>query len=907
MTSLHYYFFMTQKLTFRMKQVTILLSVGISLLLFSCSRQRNGVFVYDLRCENLTNPLGIGTPYPRFSWKTKSERNGTEQTAFQLLVSSDSSLLNEKSADLWNSGEVLSSAGFLIRYKGKNLNSRSIVYWKVRIWDETGKVTPWSSMAGFTVGLLDGKDWKSAYIGLPEEKDKPESPLLRSTFNISEPAQKLLLYVNSLGYHEVYINGKKVGNDVLSPAVSQFSKRSLAVAYDVSSCVRMGENDLVIWLGRGWYSKGLPGVVNEGPLVRAQLEELRSGNWETILTTNESWKGRMSEYSLIGTWRSGHYGGEKVDGSRIMGDWSSESLNKLTWLPVSQISVPQAEVSAEMVEPNRIQETIKSASVTTISDSTYLVDMGKNLTGWIKVNFPSLLKGQEIKMEYCDHLDSGGRFVDKGQMDIYVASGTGQESFINKFNYHGFRYVKISNLPKMPGDESVTAYLIHTDYKTASDFRCSDDDINRIHNMIFYTLRCLSLGGYLVDCPQIERLGYGGDGNASTETAQMMFDLAPLYTNWLQAWGDCIREDGGMPHTAPNPYPAGGGPYWCGFIISASWKTYLSYGDTLVLEKYYPAMQQWLKYVEKYSSSGILKRWPDTDYRDWYLGDWASPEGINEKSETSIDLVNNSFVCMCYDYMQKIARVLGKTGDIPIYAEKRDDLKKKVHEKFYDSANRSYADGNQIDMTFPLLAGIVPDSLVQKVTESLYAEIEKKHGGHIACGLVGIPVFTKWAVENQAKQLVYNMLKKKDYPGYLFMIENGATTTWENWKNSRSYIHNCFNGIGTWFYQAVGGIRMDTDFPAYRRVIIQPQIPDGIEWASATKETPYGLLSVNWKMKGSKCKMQLEIPVGVKAKVVMPDKAQKYRINGRSFGVRTGQTAIEVNSGKYDLSFVVRK
>jgi alpha-L-rhamnosidase len=510
-------------------------------------------------------------------------------------------------------------------------------------------------------------------------------------------------------------------------------------------------------------------------------------------------------------------------------------------------------------------------------------------------------------MEYCDHLDNEGKFVDRDQKDTYLASGDGQETFINKFNYHGFRYVKISNLTVKPAKEAITAYLIHTDYYMSSDFECSDNDMNRIHDMIFYTLRCLSLGGYLVDCPQIERLGYGGDGNASTETAQMMFGLGPLYSNWLQAWGDCIREDGGMPHTAPNPYAAGGGPYWCGFIISASWKTYLSFGDTLILEKYYPVMKKWLGYVEKYSLTGLLKRWPDTDYRVWYLGDWASPEGVNEKSENSIDLVSNSFVCMCYDYMQKIAEVIGKTDDIQQFSIKRDKLKKLVHQTYYKADSKTYAEGTQIDLCFPLLAGIVPDSLISKVKENLSFEIENNHKGHIACGLVGIPVFTEWAVENNASQLVYSMLKKRDYPGYLYMIDNGATTTWEEWKNSRSYIHNCFNGIGAWFYQAPGGIRMDKDYPAWNHVIIDPQIPDGITWANTTKETPYGPVRVNWKIDGALFKMQLDIPVGVKSKIIIPEGVLKYTLNDEDYDLKQELEFIEILSGKYYFSCILKQ
>jgi alpha-L-rhamnosidase len=275
--------------------------------------------------------------------------------------------------------------------------------------------------------------------------------------------------------------------------------------------------------------------------------------------------------------------------------------------------------------------------------------------------------------------------------------------------------------------DDITAYLIHTDYRLASTFECSDPDLNKIHNMIFYTLRCLSLGGDLVDCPQIERLGYGGDGNASTLTAQTMFDLAPLYSNWLQAWADCVRDDGGMPHTAPNPYPAGGGPYWCGFIITASWKTYTNYGDMRVLEKYYPVMQKWLGYVEKYSPDGLLEPWPETDYRGWYLGDWAVPEGTDQTDKSSISLVNNCFITVCYETMQKIAGVLGRNADAEKYSTKKDQIRKLIQSKLFDPSRNLYGSGSQIDLTYPLLAGVVPDSLFSEVRKNLLHEIGINH------------------------------------------------------------------------------------------------------------------------------------------------------------------------------------
>ena len=890
------------KLTKRISS-PILLLVAIGLFSFSCLKQENTSLIYNAQCENLINPLGIGTASPGLSWKTRSDKNKTLQTAYQLLVASDSSLLDEKKADLWNSGKIVSAASVLVPYNGKPLDSKSVAYWKVRIWDENKEISQWSKIASFTVVFLHLNDWKADFIGMAETKDLPQAPLLRQTFNLTQTGQKTLLVVNSLGYHEIILNGQKVGNAVLTPSVAQFNKRSQVITYDIAPYVKPGENDLVIALGRGWYNTGLPGVVNDGPLVRAQLEQLNSGKWETLLSTNTTWKCRASEYIPIGNWRAHQFGGEQVDGSRKIADWSKASLDQLDWIPVTKVEIPEHLATAQMTEPNRIQETLKATSVTAIGDKSYLVDLGKSMTGWLEVRFPTLQKGQKIVMDYCDHLDKDGKFVDRKQSDVYVASGKGPESFINKFNYHGFRWVRISNLPEMPTKESVTGYLIHTDYQLASTFKSSDEDLNKIHDMIFYTLRCLSLGGYLVDCPQLERLGYGGDGNASTETAQMMFNLSPLYANWLQAWGDCINADGGMPHTAPNPYPAGGGPYWCGFIISASWKTYQNYGDARILEKYYPEMRQWLTYVEKYSPTGLLQKWPDTEYRGWYLGDWASPEGIKEKSMNSVDVVNNSFVVRCYDDMTKIASVLGKTEDIQKYAQKRDDLKKKVHLAFYDERKFIYGDGNQIDLTYPLLAEIVPVSLIKQVTSSLKTEVVVKRGGHIACGLVGVPVFTEWATKNLETDLVYSMLKKRDYPGYLYMIDNGATTTWENWSNPRSYIHNCFNGIGSWFYEAVGGIRKEQNSPGFQKVMIRPQVPTGVTWANTTKETPYGTLVVNWKVEGDDLNLHLEIPVGITAKVVLPEGVSQYQMNQKSLKLKKDQSGIEILSGKYDLVY----
>ena len=884
-----------------MKKTGILIFIASLIFLSGCDNKNTAISIYDLKCENLFEPQGIGTPVPSLSWKINSSVNGTSQKAYHLLVASDNSLLTEKGADLWNSGKVNSPDQILVPYGGRDLKSRAVCVWKVRIWDENDKVSEWSPLASFSVGLLDKSDWTASYIGFKEKNEHTVSPQFTKSFEITEIPYKSLLYVNSLGYHEVYLNGTKVGSNVLTPAVSQFNKRSQVITYDITSTLHKGRNDIVIWAGKGWYSIGLPGVNYNGPLVRAQIDILEKNSWTTCVKTDSTWRGRNSGYYDTGTWFPWQFGGEFLDASLLLPDLDEKIIDSAVWNKIDIVPVTDHQATAQLTEGNIITDTLKPELIRSLGEKKWFIDMGTTLTGWTKIRFNDLKPGQEVLIEYCDHLDKDGKLVDQGQSDRYRASGKPGEFFQNKFNYHGYRYIKISNIEGEPKVDDISSFPVRTGYNLASSFECSDPDMNSIHDMIFYTLQCLSLGGYLVDCPQIERLGYGGDGNASTETAQTMFDLAPLYRNWLQAWGDCIREDGGMPHTAPNPYPAGGGPYWCGFIITASWRTYMNYGDRRILERYYPVMKKWLSYADKYSHAGLLEGWPETDYRSWYLGDWASPEGTDHTARESVRLVNNCFMAVCFETMQNIARVLGKEEEASGYASRKQKIAELINKELFDKDKKIYGSGIQIDMTYPLLAGIVPDSLEDKISGKLKDIIMDNNNGHIACGLVGIPVFTEWCVKNGESNLIYSMLKKRDYPGYLYMLDNGATTTWEHWNGARSRIHNCYNGIGSWFYQSIGGVKKDVLTPGYSHFTIDPDIPEGITWANIKKELPYGTLNVNWKIEGDYIHFDLKIPVGCNAKFVLPVNVESYELNAERLS--TKESYIDFISGRYNLSF----
>lgn len=856
----------------------LLLFILVGLLLHSCTKN---VEVYDLRCENLTNPLGVDNTIPHLSWKIRADRAGTHQQFYQLLVATQESLLTEDKADLWDTGQIASEESSWILYAGKELSANSLVYWKVRVWNDKDEVSAWSPTACFSVGLLEADDWTAVYLGAVQSGGWSESPLFRKTIEWTGGIDKALLHVNSLGYHEVYINGNKVSDYVLTPAVSQFDKRSLSVTYDVTNQLKKGANELVLWLSKGWYRDGLPGVIEGGPYVRAQLTTYADGSWNQAFQTDDSWLCRESGYRTPGTWRAHQFKGEVIHAAEVLPDLTASTLDKVAWMPVRVATVPSHTVSPQMTEPNKIQQTIHPVAIQALNDTTWLVDMGTNLTGWTEIRFPTLQPNQQVTISYCDFLNEDGSFREANQLhDYYIASGKGRELFKNKFNYHAYRYIRLSNLTESPGLNDISGHLIHTDYQGESTFSCSDEDLNAIHEMVHYTLRCISQAGYMVDCPHLERLGYGGDGNASTVTAQTMFDLSPLYLNWMSAWGDCMREDGSMPHTAPNPYSAGGGPYWCGFIITASWQTYVNYGDDRLLKRFYPMMEQWLEYVDKYTVDGLLKQWPSNEYRNWYLGDWATPTGIDQTDVRSVDLVNNCFVSQCFDTMVKIAGLLGEKEDVTIYQEKSDALKARIHQAFYDEKEKNYSTGTQIDLIYPMLIGATPEGLLKDIEQTLYKETADRFDGHLATGLVGVPIITQWAIENEKSDFMYQLLKKRTYPGYLYMLDNGATTTWEHWNGDRSHVHNCYNGIGSWFYQALAGIRPDEKKPGYRHVLIQPQLVEGITWVKATKDTPYGKLTVAWEVTNDQFVLDVEVPVGSRATITLPVEGRNLYVNG---------------------------
>ncbi|MDR1496840.1 MAG: glycoside hydrolase family 78 protein [Puniceicoccales bacterium] len=885
-----------------------------------------GSFPYDLRCEYLRDPISVDTLTPRLSWKIKSDVTDTRQTAVRILVCTTENALKNAmktpnnntaaAAVLWDA--VFTTNAQTILYKGKPLDGQKIVFWAVQPIDEKGIALAWSEPARFGSGLTREELASAFYIGFPKNElpklkvDKLGVPAVLFRKKITANKGTSLLYVNSLGYHEVFVNNKRVGNAVLSPAVSQYDKRSFYNTYDITPYLIDGENELTLALGSGWYKKGLPGVARSTPLLKTVLAQRTSNEkWQVTAVTDNTWESALAGYFDMGNWRYRNFVGERVVRSFV---------DAPRWFQAVTIDAPKHLVVPQMAEDNIIVKTLPARSVKEIKDGAYLYDFGENIIGWADVRFNNLSNGQEIRLEHAEFLDATGDIGGKENqrdpnssyttIDYYVAAGA-DDHFRNRFHYHGFRYLKISGLndAQLP-KENVNALQISADTGTESisSFESSDADLNAIHDLIKNTFRNLIHGGYLLGDASYERLGYGGEGHKKTlVTAQTFFNTAPLFSNWLDAWGDCMKKDGGLPHTAPSPYNAGGGPFWCAIIVNAPWSSYINYDDIRTLKKHYPHMKRWLAYVEKFMRDGLLQKWENVPYRSrgWYLGDWATPpdpnddkrelrkywlglfpSAVSQWKKESIDLVNNCAVSECYDIAAATAHALGDTAGVAHFTAKRDALNKRLHEVFFNADKNSYATGSQCDTAFILNVGAVPEKYRAAVVKKLKERTQQRHDGGLATGFVGLQVLAEWAINDHEPDFFYGMLKRRGFPGYLYMLEKGATATWEHWNGKRSHIHNCYNGIGTWFYQGVGGIRPDPNFPGYKRFIVDPQIPRGVKWTKIKKPTPFGIIESEWKLcetdtEKNKLQINLTIPVGTEAEIQRKGKTIKILGSGR--------------------------
>jgi alpha-L-rhamnosidase len=833
--------------------------------------------IANLRCEYLINPPGIDVARPRLSWVIESERRSERQTAFQVLVASTPELLARDQGDFWDSRKVASDQSIQLEYAGKVLKSLQLCYWKVRIWDQKGKISPWSGDHYFSTGLMSEDDWKADWISSP---DSVYSPVFIKKIRIDKIPDLANVFVNCQGYFELYLNGVKVGDDVLSPAVSDFRFENYYLTYNIKDYLKIGENTIGLWTGRGWYSFGLPGVIHKSPVFRLQAH-LSSNQGSAVIVSDTTWMTSNSNISQIGNWRWNQMGGELVDSRMSMYEWNLGEAGNGRKNAI-RIPKPRAVTKSQICRPNIISDTISVKNISQIDKDIWLIDFGKNFTGWMKMKIKNQNPGDTIDFIYSDFCnkkpvriskyrwDFGNKYID--QRDAFISSISDSGIFCPKFNFHAFRYVIIQGLNYSPLARDIAGYMIESDLSETGRFSSSDLDLNAVYELNRFTFRCLDLGGYYVDCPHRERLGYG-DGQVAVETGIYNFDLGNYYKKWALNWISAQKDDGEIPNTAPSPYGAGGGPGWGGTGVVLPWKIFKYYGDTTLLSSSYNSMVRYVDFLETKSRDGILMHYGDEKWG--FIGDWVPPgKGMDSKDKvgkTEKEVFNNCYKIYLYNILAECAGVLGKTNDSFKYKSLSESLRNKIHEIYFNKEKGIYANGEQSYLSFPLLMDVPGKDERDRVFTNLENEIKITNNGHLNTGMLGTYFMLQYLTETGRSDLVYLMMKQKTYPGWGYMISQGANTCWEQWNGYWSNIHSCFTSGGGWFYTGVAGIRQMEKSVAFKHLLIAPQLTDVIKEQNTQFNSPYGKVGVSWCHKeNSFLQIEVEIPVNTKADVILP-------------------------------------
>ncbi|MGC4233644.1 MAG: family 78 glycoside hydrolase catalytic domain [Niabella sp.] len=880
-----------------MKKIAVILSF-LLLPAICMSQTRSALTPVKLKVEYLTDPKGLDVKKPRFSWllETKDKKAfNQKQAAYRIVVASTQKMISKEVGDVWDSRWVSAADMSQILFAGAPLLSDRTYYWKVAIKDQDNKVSDWSAVAQWSTGILNDQ-WKGEWIGGNElfnpvsEDNNIWDPWLRKGFDLKLLPKKATLFVASVGYHELYVNGKRVGDEVLAPVATDHTKRARYVAYEIEKFLKKGKNVIGIWLGTSWSI--FPGYDVDGsrpltPMVTAQIDMYSEENPTELarpllsLITDGSWKYHASPNKLMGTWDFRNMGGELWDDNKAMDNWANTLLDDSHWQQATVYPV-DLRLSAQNLQGNRLIREINPVHIEERPDGSFRVDMGVNFAGWTEVRLKGN-PGDSIRFYYSEREQDEMTF---GIRSAFIMGKSGKGIFKNRFNYSSGRWITIKGLKEKPALNDIKGWMVRTAYENASHFRCSDTLQNWIYDKVKWTFENLSIGGMIVDCPQRERMGYGGDAHATTETGLLNYQMGAFYTKWMQDWRDVqgtepmvgnmrdtnyarkavtsgrIFNNGILPHTAPT-YWGGGGPAWGGIVISLPWFMYQHYGDKNVLTGNYQMMKDWLAFLDTHVEDDLMKRFGGM----WdFLGDWlwpnATAEGMNnDKSETLC--LNNSYRVFNLRTAARIAKVLGDTEQAKRWTVQADRSAAAINKAFYNRDAGVYADGSMANLAAALLAEVVPVSEKEKVIKSLEAEILVNRKGHIHAGITGGALLFRWLREQGRNDLIYSMTSKITYPGWGFMKGNGATTLWEMWEKDlpgHSMLHSSFLYPGAWYIDGLAGIKPDK--PGYAQFVIEPPAAKetGVEWVNASFDSPVGLIKNSWKRNNGRLSLSITVP-----------------------------------------------
>ena len=850
-----------------------------------------------LLADHLTTPLGTSAQAPRLSWWLPDGATG--QRAFQITTGR------------WDSGRVDSPQHHLVPFGGAPATGRERVEWRVKVWTDLGE-SDWSEPSWWEVGLLDPSDWTARWI-TPVEPVRPpagERPgyELRSAIEVPAGVTRGRAYATAHGVYELFLNGARVGDIELAPGVTAYRTNLDVQTYDITDALVAGPNEVRAVLTDGWW-RGKTGNHRETDCfgddlaLLVQIEVDLDDGGRVTHGTGPGWTtttGPILRADLID--------GEAVDLRRHADGWA----------PAPVVDLGYDHLTASPAPPVRRVEELAPVSVTQLAPGRHVVDLGQNITGWLRLTDLGPA-GTELTIEHGEALDDAGdvtqdhiapvvfgtdQKLPAGQLDAVISAGEPGATFEPRHTVHGFRYARVEGHPGPLAATDATGVVVHTDLRRTGWFRCSDERINRLHEAAVWSFRDNACD-LPTDCPHRERLGWTGDWQLFIPTATFLYDVAGFSAKWLRD----IRADQWPDGRVPNVLPFAKGPEaqsdpvqqhltgsagWGDAAVIVPWEMWLAYGDERVLEAQYPSMQAWVGFIEERAANGRhatrANARSEAAAHERYLwdtgfhwGEWCEPGGTPIEVftlEQDVGDVATAYFFRSTDLLARIAGLLGEDDDARRYRELADHVRAAWQAEFTD-ADGGLHPNTQANHVRALAFDLVPDER-RADTAARLVELIRAADTHLSTGFLATPFLLPVLADHGYLDVAYELLFQDTAPSWLAMIDAGATTIWENWDASASLNHYSKGAVVTFLHRYVAGLRPDPEAPCLERFTVAPRPRGGITSAEATYDSPSGRARSSWTIADGRFELEIEVPPGTTATVVLPDGTETTAGPGRS-------------------------
>ena len=904
------------------------LIVALFLLCFCGSSYAQDLSVKDLTCEHKKNPIGIEVTQPRLSWKITGTGNNIIQTAYSIRVATDSKI--SSSRIVWQSGKTVSGESILQDYKGPELKSGERYFWQVRIWDNKGRESKWSDIAFWEMGLLSQNDWKAKWIEMDGDTLRySPSPHFRKEFPVGKIIASARVYVTSHGFYELHLNGKKVGDQVLTPGWTSYGKRLQYQVFDVTNMLVKGNNAIGAVLGDGWYRGTLAwgnnwAIYGKSLGLFLQLKITFTDGSESLIVSDETWKAsnegaiRMNDI----------YNGEIYDATKKLIGWNLSGFNDSKWVNVKTGNYRYNIIATEGSPIKKIQE-IKPIKIFRTPKGKLIVDMGQNMVGWLRLKVKGD-KGTVVTLKHAEVMDKFGEFyttnlrLAKCQL-TYTLAGTGEEIYEPRFTFMGFRFVEVTGFPGELTTDNLTGIVVHSDMAVTGSYESSSSLLNQLQHNIQWGQK----GNFVdvpTDCPQRdERLGWTGDAQAFCRTAAYNMDVSSFFTKWLKDVAADQKPGGEVPDVIPDvlsrqgsltTQPSAG---WGDVSVIAPWTMYLVYGDKQFLKNQYPSMKAWVEYIRKKAGDKLIWK-GGSKYGDWLfyhppVNNHTEPDGYTEH-----DFIATAFYAYSTSILANTAKELGKPEDEKFYTDLFGKIKEVFINEYVTNAGR-VGTNSQTSYVLALMFNLLPEDLKEKSAGFLVDDIKSRRN-RLSTGFLGTPYLCHVLSDNGYTDVAYDLLLQEAYPSWLYPVKMGATTIWERWDGQKtdstfqdpgmnSFNHYAYGAIGDWMYRVSAGI--ETLGSGYKHLVIQPHPTKKLAYSKASFESSYGTVASGWERKGNKIVVNVTIPANTLATIILPvDTFSKIFENGKGISenkdfsdtrIVSKKSMFEAGSGSYVFEY----